>query len=254
LPVGTYYIEVSSSSPGNAGGAYTLSLQPGLPPGTPISLGSTQSGNLSSTAANGQCNGFAPADRWTFTLTASSTVTIDVASTAFDTYVCLLNSSNNVLSSDTDSGPGTNSRLIYSNLAAGTYYIEVSSSSPSYAGGAYTLSLQPGVPPGTPISLGSTQSGNLSTTAANGQCFGLIPADRWTFTLAASSTVTISVTSTAFDTYACLLNANNLPINSDDNSGGGTNSQIVTTLGAATYYIEVSAKSGGSGAYTINLQ
>jgi hypothetical protein len=216
-------------------------------------MGSTQSGTLSSTAANGQCNGAAPADRWAFTLAAPSTITIDVASTAFDTYVCLLNASNNVVSSDTDSGSGTNSRLIYINLAAGAYFIEVSSSSSGNAGGAYTLSLQPGPPPGTSISVGNTQPGNLSATAANGQCFGAIPADRWTFTLSAQSTITIGVNSTAFDTYACLLNANNLPINSDDNSGGGTNSQIVTTLGAATYYIEVSAKGGGSGTYTISL-
>ena len=253
LGVGTYYIEVSSSSPSYAGGAYTLSLQPGYPPGTPISLGNAQSGTLSSTTANGQCNGAAPSDRWTFTLTSPSTVTIDVASTAFDTYVCLLNSTNNYMNGDADSGPGTNSRLIYSNLQVGTYYIEVSSSSQGYAGGAYTLSLRPGLPPGTPINLGSTLSGNLSTTAANSRCNGAAPADRWTFTLATSTTVTINVSSTAFDTYVCLLDANNNYINGDDNSGGGTNSQLTAILGLSTYYIEVSSRSSGGGTYTISL-
>ena len=140
-PTGTYYIEVSSQSVGNKGGAYTLSLQPGLPPGMPITLGQTLSGNLSSTAANGVCNGGAPVDRYTFTLTATTTVTIEADSTPFDTYLCLVDSSNVGRWSDADSGPGTNARIVAQNVAPGTYYIEVSSQSVGNKGGAYTLSL-----------------------------------------------------------------------------------------------------------------
>jgi len=62
-----YYIEVSGSSAGHAGGAYTLSLPAGVPPGNPINVGQTLYGNLS-TAANGVCNGGNPVDHWQFTL------------------------------------------------------------------------------------------------------------------------------------------------------------------------------------------
>lgn len=42
-----------------------------------------------------------------------------------NTYVCLLNSSNSEFDYDDNSGGGTNSRLIYSNLPTGSYFIEV---------------------------------------------------------------------------------------------------------------------------------
>jgi hypothetical protein len=256
LPLGSYTIEVSSSSAGHVGGAYTLNLQPGFwPPAPVVALGSTTAGNLSTTAANGACNSSAPVDRYAFTLAATTTVTIDVSSTAFDTFVCLLDANNNYLAQDRDSGTGTNARLIYNNLSVGTYYIEVSSSSAGNAGGAYTLNLQPGFwPPAPVVALGSTTAGNLSTTAANGVCNSSAPVDRYAFTLAATTTVTIDVSSTAFDTFVCLLDANNNFLGQDDNSGGGTNSRLQVTLPASTtYYIEVSSKSIVSGAYNVGL-
>src|SRR5437867_2728295 len=100
--------------------------------------------------------------------------------------------------------------MIYKKLQVGSYYIEVSSSSSAYTGGPYMLNLQSGLPPGTPISLEQTASGNLSVTgAAKGTCNSGSSADRWSFSIAGSTTITIDVTSTAFDTYVCLLNSNN---------------------------------------------
>jgi hypothetical protein len=61
-------------------------------------------GNLLTTAANGVCNSGAPVDRYAFSLTAASTITIDVSSTAFDTFVCLLNANNDYLTQDGDCG------------------------------------------------------------------------------------------------------------------------------------------------------
>src|SRR5206468_2987542 len=107
-------------------------------------------GSVSSGAAKGTCNRASSADHWAFSIASTTTITIDVSSTAFDTYVCLLDSNNNYLDADNNSGGGTNSRLIYQNLRVGSYYIEVSSNSTGYLGGLYTLSLQAGLPPGTP--------------------------------------------------------------------------------------------------------
>jgi Zn-dependent metalloprotease/murein DD-endopeptidase MepM/ murein hydrolase activator NlpD len=252
LNTGSYFIEVSSYT-SNASGAYTLSLQPGYPPGLPISLGQTLTGNLSSTAPLSSCTGHS-ADRYAFTLSTQSTVTIKLSSSVFDTYVCLLNSSNYEIGWDDNSGGGTNSRLVYSNLPAGSYFIEVSSYV-SNAAGTYTLSLQPGYPPGLPISLGQTLTGNLSSTAPLSSCTGH-SADRYAFTLSTQSTVTINLSSSVFDTYVCLLNSSNYEIGWDDNSGGGTNSRLVySNLPAGSYFIEVSSyTSNATGAYALSLQ
>jgi len=223
LLAGSYFIEVTTQSPGFAGGPYTLSVQPGFPPSAPITLGQTLAGNLSSSAAEGQCKfGSAPVDRYMFSLPATTTLTIDLASSAFDTFVCLLNSANQLIASDDNQGPGTNSRLVIT-LPVGSYFIEVTTQSPGFVGGLYTLSVQPGLPPATLITVGQTLSGNLSSTAAEGQCkFGSTPVDRYMFSLTGSTTVTIDLTSSAFDTFVCLLNNTNQLITSDDNSGGGT--------------------------------
>jgi uncharacterized membrane protein YczE len=257
LLAGSYFIEVTTQSPGFGGGPDTLSVQPGLPPATPITVGQTLSGNLSSTAAEGQCNfGSSPVDRYMFSVPATTTLTIDLASPAFDTFVCLLNNVNQGFASDNNSGPGTNSRLVVT-LPVGSYFIEVTTQSPGFAGGPYTLSVQPGLPPATPITVGQTLSGNLSSTAAEGQCkFGSTPVDRYGFTLPGTTTLTIDLASSAFDTFVCLLKSANQVINSDDNGGGGTNSRLVVTLLAGSYFIEVTTQSPGlaGGPYSLSLQ
>jgi hypothetical protein len=259
LPVGKYFIEATSFT-GRGTGNYTLSLQPAVivSPG-PIDLGQTVVGNLLSTAPKGQCQfGTTPVDRYSFSFSSppTTTLTIDLASSAFDTFVCLLSSTNGFIASDDNHGPGTNSRLVVT-LNTGSYFIEVTTQSPGFAGGPYTLSVQPGLPPATPITVGQTLSGNLSSTAAEGQCkFGSTPVDRYGFTLLATTTLTIDLASPAFDTFVCLLNGTNQVINSDDNGGGGTNSRLVVTLLAGSYFIEVTTQSPGfaGGPYTLSLQ
>jgi tyrosinase len=181
-------------------------------------------------------------------------VTIDLSSFGFDTFLGLLNSSNSCIASDNNRGPGTNSRLIMENLSTGTYFIEVSTVSTGAAGGSYTLSLQPGFPPAIPINLGDTVSGNLSSIAAEGIC-NFAPTDRYTFTLASPTTITIDLSSSAFDTFLGLLNSSNDCFASDNNSGGGTNSRLIRNLSAGTYFIEVTtvSPSDAGGPYTLSL-
>jgi hypothetical protein len=258
LTTGTYSIEVTTRS--SSVGVFTISFQSGFLPGKPINVATTTKGNLSSTAAKSHCNGLTPADRWRFTLTAPEPIlTIDLTSTAFDTFVCLFDSNYNFVNSDDNSGSGTNSRLWQRNLATGTYYIEVSTRSANNTGGAYTLTLQRGFWPVPPtISIGQTQTGNLSSTAAKSHCNGLAPADRWRFTLANAKTVTIDLSSNAFDTYLCLFDANYTLIAFNDNANPTTtNSELKVALsgGGAQYYIEVTTKSPNNtgGSYTLSL-
>jgi hypothetical protein len=222
-----------------------------------VSLGQTLSSTLSTGEAKGACRTSTPTDRWQFTLAASTTVTIEADSAAFDTYICLLNSTNGELTSDDNSGPGSNARIVYQNLSVGTYYVELYSSPANAGSGAYTLSLKSGLPPGKAISVGQTLSSTLSTGEAKGACRTSTPTDRWQFTLAASTTVTIEADSAAFDTYICLLNSTNGELTSDDNSGPGSNALIVyQNLSVGKYYVEVysSPANPGSGAYTLAVQ
>jgi tyrosinase len=91
---------------------------------------------------------------------------------------------------------------------------------------------------------------------AKANCSFRNSADRYHFTLSAPATVTIGLSSAAFDTYVCLYNSVDQFLASDDNSGGGTNSRLVQSLLAGDYYIEVTTVSpgGAGGAYSLSLQ
>jgi len=259
LNAGTYVIEVTSFS-GSGNGTYTLALNQATIPGPgAISTGQTRIGNLTGAAPASACNSGSPADSYPFSLPSTTTLTIDLASSAFDTYVCLRNAvTGSTIAYDENHGSGTNSRLAYYNLSVGSYVIEVSTQSPAHVGGTYSLSLQSAFPPSKPIALGGKLAGRLSTTAAEGR-YCQDPADRWSFHLDAPTTITIDLTSTAFDTEVCLLDAdrNNGIDYNDDYSGGGTNSRLsLSNLPAGDYVIEVSASyksANPGGAYTLTL-
>lgn len=81
--------------------------------------------------------------------------------------------------------------------------------------------------------------------------------DRYTFGVLPGRVVTITLTSSSFDTYLYLRDGSGNVISSDDDGGGGTNSRISYTLPAGAwgnYTIEASSYySGRSGAYTLTL-
>lgn len=79
-----------------------------------------------------------PYDEYTFEAGEGWTITGDLQSQAFDTYVWLIGPEGNSLVQDDDGGEGTNSRFSHTTTAAGTYTIRAN----SYDGagrGAYTL-------------------------------------------------------------------------------------------------------------------
>ncbi len=116
-------------------------------------------------------------------------------------------------------------------------------------GGACTTS--------TPITVGQTITGQLSAgdcTLADGSF-----ADRYSFSGTAGQQIAISLNSTAFDAFLGLLNANEVVIATDDDSGGGTNARIPASgffsLPATGNYIILanSFAAGGIGSYTLSL-
>ncbi|HZI67279.1 MAG TPA: PPC domain-containing protein [Thermoanaerobaculia bacterium] len=79
--------------------------------------------------------------------------------------------------------------------------------------------------------------------------------DFFSFSGTAGQQVTITLTSTAFDAYLFLLDPSATPVDQDDDSGGGTNSQIVFTLtSSGTWFIAVNQfEESPPGAYNLAL-
>jgi len=102
------------------------------------------------------------------------------------------------------------------------------------------------------IALGETKSGSLTpsdqaTLSRAGQ-YG----DLYSFTLTAFTPVAIEVKSSSFNSFVYLLSSVGNILASDDSSGGGTDARIATTLGAGTYFIEVTSSVAGLGNYTVS--
>lgn len=113
----------------------------------------------------------------------------------------------------------------------------------------------------TPINIGQTVSGSLST----GDCRSPVRgssyyADRYSFSASAGQQVAILLTSSAFNTYLYLISPSGSVIAQDDDGGGGTNSRIPPGSGfyrlpsSGTYIIEVTSYVANSiGNYTLSL-
>jgi hypothetical protein len=162
LTPGTYFVIVDGA--GTANGNYQINFTPYLPApntnetfGTAYAIGdlttrsaaftSSTTGmvnHYSSTAAaasNNGCSAGAAADAvFSFTLTATKDVIIDTVGSSFDTSLSLWNSAFTRLNCD-DNGAGTQSRIVRTGLAAGTYYVIVDGKAAG-SGGAYNLNIR----------------------------------------------------------------------------------------------------------------
>jgi len=143
-------------------------------------------------------------------------------------------------------------QLAYSIPSAGRYYLLILSADQGYGSAEdyfFDVTLTLGTPPepgGGPIDIGETVEGNLQATIH----------DEWTFTAEAGETVTISMTSSVFDTYLELYDPASVSIAYDDDSGGDLNSLIrnLRLSSAGTYTIRARSYSGrSSGPYTLSL-
>lgn len=111
-----------------------------------ISSGVSVSGNLTSSACtNGARGSSYYTDRYTFTAVPGKQISIQLSSSAFDSYLYLKDPNGTVLTSNDDGGGGTNSRIPATSGtytlpagAGGTYSIEVTSYG-QRSTGAYTL-------------------------------------------------------------------------------------------------------------------
>lgn len=100
--------------------------------------------------------------------------------------------------------------------------------------------------------LGSTVNGSLST----GDCVfeDGTRVDLYRFTVTAPRQVVITLRSTAFDSYLVLFNSAGNAIQQDDDSAGGNDARITTSLAAGTYIIGANSFAVSTGAYTLTTQ
>jgi Bacterial pre-peptidase C-terminal domain len=259
LPAGAYMVAAAAVS---GAGAYQLASQfsahdiPACSAAQTMDIngGYVQSlGVPGCKGANGQ-----PVDYYQFTLPADGVVAAFMTSSDVDGYLTLLDSNGNALRAD-DNSYGYADPMIVQYLPAGTYQLAARAAGYS-VGGYYEVDVRTTMgerPPfcglkGT-LAVGGGASGTIGYTSC--QYTDATFADIYQVQLTSTTSVDLRVSSSDFDAYLVLLDAQGNLVDQDDDSGGGTNARITTLLGAGTYYVV--AKPNGDytkgGNYTVSL-
>ena len=196
------------------------------------------------------------ADVYRLAVATSQALQIDMTSTALDSYLFLLDANGALVAADDNSGGGSNARITRP-LSAGTYYVVANNFAPG-TGGAYTLSVRPAAACTTatvvgPIGVGQTVTGTLASTDCTLSDGAY--ADLYRVTITASQALQIDMTSSAFDSFLIVFDANGAVVATDDDSGGGLNARITRTLTPGTYYVAAKSEApGATGAYTLTVR
>ncbi len=144
--------------------------------------------------------------------------------------------------------------IVFNKIYSGYYYLVVS----GFNTGGYDISLSSTVDTHGDNTAGATDVGliDLGTHTVYGILNNYEDEDYIAFTLDSTRTVTLKTTGT-IDTYGNLYDSSETTIRQDDNSDpDGINFNIVESLSAGTYYIEVSnsSYSNGIGDYILNIE
>lgn len=224
---------------------------------TETSCGRTESGSLGYPDCTLDSDG-TYLDFWTFNGTAGQTVTVTMRSTAFDSYLVLLDPTPNVVAEDDDSGGGYDARIQFTLTSSGVWGIAANQVEPR--SGAYTLSIScsgtTDPPPSgdcTPgsLSCGQTRSGSVMTTDCRS---GDLYADGYIFRGAPNQRVVITMRSTVFDALLALADPSGTIVRIDEDGAGGTDARIDYVLPTGGDWIVVAGReSGGFGSYTIEM-
>lgn len=193
---------------------------------------------------------------YTFSLTARSTVTINLRSPQnIDTYLYLLRGTGNtgsVIASDDDGGGNLQSRIT-TTLDAGPYTIEATTFGAAVTGAfGIDFTTQPVTAPAPPtpappptsactatVTVNSTLSGTWTNSCISPRRAG-VPSRQYTLVLQSQSRLQIDLESPT-DTYLIVsqgASGTGAIVESNDDGGVGLNSRIVRTFAAGTYTIE----------------
>ena len=231
LPAGSYYIEVSGSSPFTIASNYTLNFIAQEPLYVPSPLTYKSLEQSISTAGD--------EDYFRFEL-AQGTPLIFSTTGATDTFGSLYDYTFSLITSDDNSGRNRNF-FIGEELKRGPYYLEVKGADSSATTGEYTLNVA--VP--RTITLPYRSSEEAISPAVKEYYFR--------FEVTTANIINIT-TNGSTDTYGRLYDAAGKLLDSDDNSADGNNFLITRFLPTGIYYLVVDgANPDTSGSYTLNI-
>ena len=239
LGAGAYSLGAISGDPGN----YTITYKftphalAACPSPQPLNLNSGFMGILGSGACHGADG--QPVDWYQFTTPSDGTVALFMTSTAVDSYLTLTDSQATTLRRDDNSYGGTDS-LIVQWLPSQTYTFAASASGGSQAG-RYRVDLQysPGDRPARCLPLGDLASGATpgSLSATSCQYSDDTFADLYRLQVTTPGSLRIEMDSDTLDAYLELLDNQGNVVDTDDDSGGGTNALLTTMVDIGTYYV-----------------
>ena len=196
----------------------------------PISLGQTLNGNLNA----GDCvlDDGTYIDFYSFNGTAGQPISISINSSAFDTYLFLFDSNGGVVDTNDDSGNSSDSRIPIGTGViilpfTGQYVIGANSFDVST--GAYSVTLNSG---GSCAPASVTYNQTINGSLSNSDCAvnfdgDIYYTDLYTFNGTAGQQISISMNSTAVDSYLILTTpSGNNSVENDDGGSGSSNARI----------------------------
>lgn len=225
--------------------AVPLAAQP------PLRVGESVTGTLES--SDPRLDGV-PYDAYAIRGQPGERILVRMYSRAFDTYLRWGREENGEWvesAGNDDGGEGTDSRLVVTLGGDGEYELRAGAFAEENWG-AYTLELAALAPPRpAPLRVGERVAGALTETdyeADNGF------EDHYILAASPGDVVTVFVSSEDFDTFVSEGTWTDGEFDlraSDDDSGAGTNSQLVVRMNGSEAYVVVRSFSGYPGAYTL---
>jgi hypothetical protein len=212
-------------------------------------------------------------EAWTLEGRAGESVTVDMISDEFDSYLYVVGPGLGETLSDDDSGGACHARIIFTFLENGTFRVIASSTSAQQTG-PYILSVSDtpgptagyscgGMNPalltdlptdGRRLAVGDVVSGSLtgeSPTIGDGR-----RAEAWLLEGRTDESVVVILESNAFDAYLYATGPGLDGVLSDDDGAGELNSRLTFTFPVDGAYLVVASQvsGGGTGAYTIRVE
>ena len=274
---GTSYL-VSDSLGNNDIGSYQLSISTGSTP-TPttsddyingIIVSGGDAGDSTSTAAsvNLDSNGDASItgsvsgdnDCYQFTASGTGTATIDLTGLTDRVYMRLYDSNGSQLTSTSQTEESSKS-LSYDVVAGQSYIVKVDPYSSATSN--YDLSINSPTGGSSPTPTDDISPDNTSTNGSisagqtvTGELESVGDQDWYAVSLTAGTEYTIDLTSSDVDSYLYLMNSSGTQIDSDDDSGGNLNSQIVytPTSSGTSYLVSDSLGNNDIGSYQLVIK
>lgn len=196
-------------------------------------------------------------DRYEFVATPGQHVTVDLQSDEFDTYL-IVEDPRGARSENDDTDRYGHSVVEFDATESGTHQVLVSSYEPGLTG-SYELRIEVGVAAAAgrdvvALSPGQTSTGSLA--AGDSRPEDGKYRDVYVFDGQAGETVSVEMTSSAFDTYLGVLTPSGEQIENDDYEGSRSRSLVELTLRETGRYrvYATSYSAGLTGAYQITLR